>query len=531
MTIKTQQGREIISTDEEIAHFARFAKDVVAELQMQLNNEKKSPGEIETFLNQSFQQGADNVFAAFIAEISKSQDADLLCQQSRKNAAEHGNPLKAPRLKNTTLTLLGGLSIIVESFFLPSDSAARKKRNGEQSKGSGIYPELAQFGFGKGASPALTSLVARQSAVCSSFEQASAELERRGVKYSPKQVRALTNQVGHGLLSLRKEQVEKWKAGDLPPGNQLAGKTVIVSADGGRTRHRISQAKAENAPPKTWPKYTAEWKEPKLLTIYVVDEKGRKERDQSFWIDGSYQGPDHMAEIIAYQLHILGAAKAAHVGFTADGAEWFWNRLGWIKKSVGLEEEKTSLILDFWHAAGYLSSALKSLEWEDGTQRQKKYRELRRELNKGKWKAVVKELRKLARANHVDTAHEIWGPVKYLEFHGKEGLLEYAKAKKKGLPLGSGAIESTIRRTVNQRMKGNGIFWGEMGSEVLLHIRSLVLSENWDERMEELQSRWKKTRVVDTEWEATNMLEKLDTATLRERKLAHDVHNEGIASI
>lgn len=46
-----------------------------------------------------------------------------------------------------------------------------------------------------------------------------------------------------------------------------------------------------------------------------------------------------------------------------------------------------------------------------------------------------------------------------------------------GLPVGSGAIESSIRRVINLRLKGNGIFWKEENAESMLQLRSMVISD------------------------------------------------------
>ena len=37
--------------------------------------------------------------------------------------------------------------------------------------------------------------------------------------------------------------------------------------------------------------------------------------------------------------------------------------------------------------------------------------------------------------------------------------MNYATYARRGLPLGSGAVESAIRRVINLRLKGNGMFW------------------------------------------------------------------------
>ena len=59
--------------------------------------------------------------------------------------------------------------------------------------------------------------------------------------------------------------------------------------------------------------------------------------------------------------------------------------------------------------------------------------------------------------------------------------MNYGMYRLMGLPLGSGAIESAIRRVVNLRMKSNGIFWRIDRAEEMLMLRATVLSDRWDE--------------------------------------------------
>ncbi len=47
--------------------------------------------------------------------------------------------------------------------------------------------------------------------------------------------------------------------------------------------------------------------------------------------------------------------------------------------------------------------------------------------------------------------------VVYLRKHGEAGRLQYQTFRKLGLPMGSGAIESSIRRVINLRLKNQGI--------------------------------------------------------------------------
>jgi len=60
---------------------------------------------------------------------------------------------------------------------------------------------------------------------------------------------------------------------------------------------------------------------------------------------------------------------------------------------------------------------------------------------------------------------------------------DYAAFKAQAKPIGSGAVESCVRRVVNLRFKGNGIFWKENTAEGLLHMRAQLLSGHWDSYM------------------------------------------------
>jgi hypothetical protein len=58
--------------------------------------------------------------------------------------------------------------------------------------------------------------------------------------------------------------------------------------------------------------FDAQWREPKLLTIFVHDEQGRMEKESQTLMDGTFLGPDAMAELVAMHLHRLGAARRQH---------------------------------------------------------------------------------------------------------------------------------------------------------------------------------------------------------------------------
>ena len=78
-------------------------------------------------------------------------------------------------------------------------------------------------------------------------------------------------------------------------------------------------------------------------------------------------------------------------------------------------------------------------------------------------------------------------------------------------PLGSGAVESAIRRVINLRLKGNGIYWREENAEAMLVLRAAALTGRWQETMERTQVAMARDRRRDWQWEAPDIVAELNS--------------------
>ena len=58
--------------------------------------------------------------------------------------------------------------------------------------------------------------------------------------------------------------------------------------------------------------------------------------------------------------------------------------------------------------------------------------------------------------------------------------MNYGEVSDKQLPIGSGAMESSIHRVVNLRMKGTCIFWKEDTANEMLMLRCYYKAGRWD---------------------------------------------------
>ncbi len=122
---------------------------------------------------------------------------------------------------------------------------------------------------------------------------------------------------------------------------------------------------------------------------------------------------------------------------------------------------------------------------------------------------MLNELESLGKKRGVLEAMET--PVAYLDKHLEAGHLDYDEMQERGLPIGSGAIESAVRRVVNQRLKGNGLMWCEGNAEGMLLLRAAALTGRWDEEMQRaLQSAFE-DGYCDWHWSSPDMPNQLKT--------------------
>ena len=139
------------------------------------------------------------------------------------------------------------------------------------------------------------------------------------------------------------------------------------------------------------------------------------------------------------------------------------------------------------------------------------YRELRSRLRNGQWRYVVNELQQFADDDRDNTA--LRTELNYLRKHGAAGRLNYTHFRSLGLPLGSGAIESSIRRVINLRLKGNGIFWRAEHAEEMLQLRALVITNRWDRQTRRMRTLARTRQIPDWHWPPRPMSRSVESQT------------------
>ena len=102
----------------------------------------------------------------------------------------------------------------------------------------------------------------------------------------------------------------------------FAGRRVVAAIDGGRVqiRHRVAGRPRKGGRKR----FETEWREPKVLTIYVLDEHGKRDRKVASVIDGTLGGADDAFALLLFHLRRLGVHKATDLTLVGDAAPWIW---------------------------------------------------------------------------------------------------------------------------------------------------------------------------------------------------------------
>ncbi len=179
-----------------------------------------------------------------------------------------------------------------------------------------------------------------------------------------------------------------------------------------------------------------------------MDSDGKLEKSFAPLTDGNLQGPDALFGLIQQYLQALGIQQADQVLFVADGAHWIWNRVLGLIKALGLQPERVHELIDFYHAVEHLGKVAALRKSWSAKERKAWIRKHRRWLLKGHVDAVVEAVRAICRGRH--------GKAMTTErnyFIRNQHRMAYPTLKALKLPMGSGAIESAVRRVINLRLK------------------------------------------------------------------------------
>ena len=455
---------------------------------------------VEREVHDQARRQADLYVAGLLAKASEHPE---MAQHVDKVTAEAEVPLH--RLKKKTPpggAAFGGLGDHGDDAVLCASGA---QRQGTRRRGKWALPGTGGLSDQRGVQPQHASRSGPPGRSVTD-RAGAAELARRGLELDEKAIRRIAGELGAQMLATRTRDLLRFRAGELPAGNEFADKRVAVGIDGGRVRVRTVVENIRVSGKMKRKKFRIEWRKPKVVILFETDEKGRMVKGSRPVIDGTLQGPDALIELVAFHLHRLGAAKAKLVTVAADGAPWIWARLDWVIAQVKLDPARVVEVLDWCHGVHHLSLALAALDLAQD-RRAEQYGRLRTLLRAGQSQIVIEELERLGAGQ--PEGSPVWREIRYLRKHSEAGRLRYNCFRYRGVPLGSGAIESTIRRVINLRLKGNGIYWTEDNAEAVFQLRAAVVSGRWEEIVEHTREAMARDRRTDWRWTPPECLAEL----------------------
>lgn len=182
------------------------------------------------------------------------------------------------------------------------------------------------------------------------------------------------------------------------------------------------------------------------------------------------EGIDGLREQLYAEALRRGLGQAAGVLVIGDGALWIW-RLADDRFKDARQR------LDFYHAVQHLAAVGRALFGEDQAKLKGWLRPLVQQLKNESTIKVVEKLEEiLAQLPTGAAVQAVQKEVDY--FHQHQDRMDYRAGRRRGEPIGSGAVESTCRQ--NQcRFKRPGQYWSRAGDEALLCLETFWRNDRW----------------------------------------------------
>ena len=218
------------------------------------------------------------------------------------------------------------------------------------------------------------------------------------------------------------------------------------------------------------------WRETMVGTIGFYDAGG--ERQQTIYLGAT---PEYgKATFLGRMEREIARVKASHpkaryVGL-ADGAKGNWEFLS---------RHTEVQVIDFWHAAEYLSDAGDAL-FSGSTGSKKPWLEAschRLKHEPGAARQLIRDLKRGAAEKGVSPDQEdVAAAITYFSNQSRQGRMDYAGLVESHVPIGSGVTEAACKVLVKQRLCGSGMKWKEPGAAAVLSLRCLsYTTDRWSQ--------------------------------------------------
>lgn len=434
--------------------------NILKEIEEKLEESSFFINKLKTLDLQGFENDLYNLITDLYSSLVENiiqfyTNSDIYAQQAKAFSQQKDSGKLQKR--ETKLQIITGKKIKITNYYV------RKISNFYKGPRHTFH---AMFGTIANASPKYYSLLSMLSVISPSFEVATEILKILNIKTDVNRLRIISIKVGNKCLDNR-------VGIQLKPGETLAGKNVVVSIDGGRSR--IREKKEELNSKGTHHLFDTNWREPKLFVIHIIDPKtGRQSKSDIPLYDCTF-GTEDSFKLLSEYLEKLEINRANRVQFIADGATWIWDRAKDMLLDLGVKSDNIIETLDFYHGTEHLSEIVKNIPKRISSDERKA---LYLKLKKLLWNGKITELKQTVNSVIKRTNKAIRRELKYFNKHINR--CNYATYRNEKLLCGSGIIESGIRRIINLRFKCPSSFWCKDNLESLVFLRATLLAKRWE---------------------------------------------------
>ena len=185
------------------------------------------------------------------------------------------------------------------------------------------------------------------------------------------------------------------------------------------------------------------------------------------------QSVDKAGDLLYRAAKRAGFGPKTQVHGLGDGAKW-------IEIQMKLKfQNQVKYLIDFYHISEYLSEAANH-SWH--SEKKQWLKEKQKLLKENKHEKVLELIRVRLPIDWDLKQTEEYNPVEkcYKYIFNRQSSLDYKGALEKGLPIGTGEVESGHRYIIQKRLKIAGAWWRPSTANHMLALRSLRANQDWN---------------------------------------------------
>lgn len=217
--------------------------------------------------------------------------------------------------------------------------------------------------------------------------------------------------------------------------------------------------------------------------VKYKESKDRRKTKELFWAElrigvtqnageiswkyaSSLGDPNELGDKISLIMKKIGMTEETNVHGVGDGALWI------VEQGERIAGGKYKHLIDLYHLSEYLAQG--AAAWSKEVKEEvNRFKEM---FEKGQNEEVLEELKK--KEKDCPGNEELRACIKYIE--NRPGQFNYKEAKAKGLPLGSGKVESSHRHVMQKRLKKAGTWWLRENAKAMAELRVLRANGGWN---------------------------------------------------